>query len=143
MNTIERDVLAAATRMLELARSLGERMQQIYPEISDDPWLTLIPKKGTLEVDKRAWKFKKHGTGFEFVDSNEGVIINVDRFVSNPYSFDKWMLIRYLGSTMPEKSESYWCSESEMDESLTRLAAGGQIWKSDSVPATYSLEEPA
>lgn len=89
---------------LEILKEFSYSQRKLYSKIIEryDPigdLLENIPSEGSLEIDNKLWKFKKHGLGILFINDDNGTSIDAHRNIKECYDcFDTWRLEQYFSS---------------------------------------------
>jgi hypothetical protein len=63
--------------------------------ISEPLGILQLPKTGTLIVDQRAWLWRKHGMGVEFV-SERGEVVDAHAHIDEPSRIDVWRIMNWM-----------------------------------------------
>jgi hypothetical protein len=104
-----------------------------YP-LSEDPFLSTVPKGGALAIDDEFWEFQKHGVGIAFTEATSKQIIDVHIGIRDfPQGIDGSRIAEYFQSLGIEKVNHFGIlydvtSERKIKKLVTRLILDGLLF---------------
>jgi hypothetical protein len=119
------ETLKKIRELVILQHDLSKEFFDRYVKLYGYQGLLFAPKHGEINAGGFKWKFTKHGGGVYFSRLNDGLVVDMHKYIEVPDLFDAWRLKQFL------KSYGKQLSEEDCLSVLNEMVGQGYLVESD------------